>query len=46
VLGRLPDPEEVKAAKGLLEVRPMERGDAVRELVWGLLASAEFRFIP
>jgi hypothetical protein len=46
VLGRLPDPGEVKAAKGLLEVRPMERGDAVRDLVWGLLASAEFRFIP
>lgn len=46
VLARLPYPDEAKAAKGLLEVRPMERGDAIRELVWGLLASAEFRFIP
>jgi uncharacterized coiled-coil DUF342 family protein len=45
VLGRLPDAEELKAATALLRDHPKERAEIIQELVWGLLASAEFRFI-
>ena len=45
VLGRLPDVEELKTATALLRDHPKERPAIIQELVWGLLASAEFRFI-
>lgn len=45
VLGRLPDADELKVATGLLRDHAKERDRVIQELVWGLLASAEFRFI-
>lgn len=45
VLGRLPDADELKVATGLLREHAKERDRVIQELVWGLLASAEFRFI-
>jgi hypothetical protein len=45
VLGRLPDAEELKTATALLRDHPKERAEIIQELVWGLLSSAEFRFI-
>lgn len=45
ILGRLPDADEVKAATTLIHSNPRDRAAIIQELVWGLLASAEFRFI-
>ncbi|MFM8931667.1 MAG: hypothetical protein ACKOS8_07310, partial [Gemmataceae bacterium] len=45
VLGRLPDADELKVATALLRDHAKERDRVIQELVWGLLASAEFRFI-
>ncbi len=44
VLSRLPSPEEINDVTSYLASRPDQRAAAAQELVWGLLASAEFRF--
>ncbi|MFM8271935.1 MAG: DUF1553 domain-containing protein [Gemmata sp.] len=44
VLGRTPDREEIAYVTKLLKENPTERAAILRELVWGLLASSEFRF--
>ena len=44
VLGRLPDAEERGMVEGLLGVPEGERAGVLQELLWGLLASTEFRF--
>jgi hypothetical protein len=43
-LGRAPDPEERKALADAWTRRAPDRPKLLRELAWGLLASAEFRF--
>ena len=43
VLGRLPRPEERKAAVDFLEGEP-DRVEAYRSLLWSLLATNEFLF--
>jgi len=45
LLGRFPDAEEVEMVTHLLTKHASERLSIAQELVWGLLASAEFRFI-
>jgi hypothetical protein len=45
VLCRLPDIEERKMVAERLNGDANQRAAAVQELVWGLLASAEFRFL-
>jgi len=45
VLNRGPDPEEVAKVSELLTQYSAERTAIVQELIWGLLASAEFRFV-
>ncbi|MFM7867329.1 MAG: DUF1553 domain-containing protein [Planctomycetaceae bacterium] len=44
VLCRRPDAEEREFAVGLLAVSEVERAAVLQELLWGLLASTEFRF--
>jgi hypothetical protein len=44
VLSRLPVAEETSFVTKLLNENPKERAAIIRELVWGLIASAEFRF--
>lgn len=44
VLARLPDADEIAFVTKLLNENPRERAAILRELVWGLIASAEFRF--
>lgn len=44
VLSRMPSEEEVTDVTNYLAARPNDRPAAAQELVWGLLASAEFRF--
>jgi hypothetical protein len=44
VLSRMPAEEEVTDVTNYLAARPNDRPAAAQELVWGLLASAEFRF--
>jgi hypothetical protein len=44
VLSRMPNEEEVTDVTNYLAARPNDRPAAAQELVWGLLASAEFRF--
>ena len=44
IYGRLPDAEERSAVVAYLEARPDEPADAVRQVVWSMLTSAEFRF--
>jgi hypothetical protein len=44
VLSRLPDTDEIKMASDLLTQFASERASIIQELVWGLLASSEFRF--
>jgi len=46
VLGRKPDPEEGARAGELLETRPEQPAEAVRDLLWALLTSAEFLTMP
>jgi len=43
ILSRQPSPEETAAAKELLNSPDLERPTAIGELVWSLIASAEFR---
>lgn len=44
VLSRAPTPDEISDVANYLAARPDQRAAAAQELVWGLLASAEFRF--
>lgn len=45
VLSRLPSDEEIAAVAAYMDERPEDQREAAaRELVWGLLTSAEFRF--
>ena len=44
VLGRLPDRDEKRATLDFMAERLKNRETAVRELLWALLTSAEFRF--
>lgn len=44
VLARLPEAEETALVTKLLNENPKERAAILQELVWGLIASAEFRF--
>jgi hypothetical protein len=44
VLSRMPSEEEATDVTNYLAARPNDRPAAAQELVWGLLASAEFRF--
>jgi hypothetical protein len=44
VLTRLPDNDERKEVADFLAARPADRPRALQDLVWALLASAEFRF--
>ncbi|MEY3174912.1 MAG: hypothetical protein RLZZ436_2826 [Planctomycetota bacterium] len=44
VLARMPDPDEVQMVHDLLLQGASERTAVIQELVWGLLASSEFRF--
>jgi chorismate mutase len=46
ILGRLPDEQESDMARELLSSHSDQRPAIVQELVWGLLASSEFRFLP
>jgi mono/diheme cytochrome c family protein/septal ring factor EnvC (AmiA/AmiB activator) len=44
VLARLPEAEETAFVTKLLKENPKERAAIIQDLVWGLIASAEFRF--
>ncbi len=44
VLSRRPNEAEVAETTKYLAARPNDRPAAIQELIWGLLASAEFRF--
>jgi hypothetical protein len=44
VLTRRPSEQEVSEVANFLSAKPNERTTVIQELVWGLLASAEFRF--
>jgi hypothetical protein len=44
VLSRQPDADEHVQIKAYLAARPDRRGDAARQIVWGLINSSEFRF--
>ncbi len=44
LLSRMPGEDEVTDVTNYLAARPNDRPAAAQELVWGLLASAEFRF--
>lgn len=44
IVGRPPDADEVSMISNLLTEHAAERLSIVQELVWGLLASSEFRF--
>ncbi|MCA9062749.1 MAG: DUF1553 domain-containing protein [Planctomycetaceae bacterium] len=46
LLCRPPDAEETQMVVSLLSQHTAERGSIVQELVWGILASSEFRFTP
>jgi chromosome segregation ATPase len=46
VLSRKPSPTEVVAVEQYLDQQPDIRARLAQELVWGLMASAEFRFLP
>lgn len=46
VYGRAPDSAEAKQAKAFLEARPDKPDEAVRDLLWALMTSAEFLTMP
>jgi hypothetical protein len=46
VYGRAPDSEEARQAKAFLEVRTDKPAEAVRDLMWALMTSAEFLTMP
>lgn len=45
-LSRMPSTEETEEVQTYLNQRKEAKGEAVRELAWGLITSAEFRFKP
>ena len=44
VLSRPADPQEVQNVSDYLASRSEQRDAAIKELVWGLMSSLEFRF--
>ena len=46
VYGRMPDAEEAAQAAAFLETRTDKPAEAVRDLLWALLTSAEFLTVP
>jgi len=46
VYGRMPDAEEATQAAAFLETRSDKPAEAIRDLLWALLASAEFLTVP
>ncbi len=46
VYGRAPDSVEAKQTKAFLEARPDKLDEAVRDLLWALMTSAEFLTMP
>ncbi len=46
VYGRQPDPEEAKQTKAFLDARSDKPTEAVRDLLWALMTSAEFLTMP
>ncbi len=46
ILCRDPSPSEVAAVTQFLEQSPDQRARLIQEMVWSLMASAEFRFLP
>jgi len=46
VYGRLPDSEETKQAKTFLDARADKPAEAVRDLLWAMMTSAEFLTMP
>ena len=46
VYGRSPDAEETAQAAAFLEARSDKPAEAIRDLLWALLTSAEFLTVP
>ena len=46
VYGRAPDSDEAKQSKAFLDARPDQSAEAVRDLLWALMTSAEFLTMP
>ena len=46
VHGRVPDSEEAKQSKAFLDARSNQPAEAVRDLLWALMTSAEFLTMP
>jgi mono/diheme cytochrome c family protein len=46
VYGRVPDAAEAKQTKAFLDARPDRPAEAVRDLLWALMTSAEFLTMP
>jgi hypothetical protein len=46
VYGRMPDAEEATQAAAFLETRSGQSQEAIRDLLWALLSSAEFLTVP
>lgn len=46
ILCREPMPNEIVAVKQFLEQSPDQKARLIQEMVWSLMASAEFRFLP
>ena len=46
VYGRAPDAAEAKQTKAFLEARPDQPAEAMRDLLWALMTSAEFLTMP
>ena len=46
VYGRLPDSDEAKQSKAFLDTRADQPAEAVRDLLWALMTSAEFLTMP
>src|SRR5262249_32192886 len=46
VYGRAPDAEEAKQAKAFLDARADKPAEAIRDLLWALMTSAEFLTMP
>ena len=46
VYGRVPDSAEAKQTKAFLDARPDQPAEAVRDLLWALMTSAEFLTMP
>ncbi|MDA0834562.1 MAG: DUF1549 domain-containing protein [Planctomycetota bacterium] len=44
VVSRQPTPEEIVDVQNFLQERTADRNEAIQELIWGTIATAEFRF--